>query len=181
MQTVIALLRGVNVGQNLLKMERLREICTGLGFKNVRTYVQSGNVVFEAPASTSKLRATLEKKLNGESRLPITVLLRTPEELISIIARNPFLKEKGIDVSRLHVTFLSEPGTKDGIEKLGAIKAGPDRFRADGTEIYLHCPNGYGISKLSNSAIEKALGQRATTRNWNTVNKLHEMASAIAG
>jgi len=180
METYIALLRGVNVGQNLLKMERLREICTGLGFKNVRTYVQSGNLVFEAGRSAN-FRQSLEKKLIGESRLPVTVLLRTPEELKSVIARNPFLKAEGIDVSRLHVTFLSEPASEEGIKKLSAIKAGADRFRAVGTEIYLDCPNGYGTSKLSNSAIEKTLGQRATTRNWNSVNKLYEVATASSG
>ena len=176
--TFIALLRGVNVGQNLLKMERLREICSQLGFNHVRTYVQSGNVVFQAGGTAANLRAAIERKLLGETRLPVTVLLRTPAELKSILSRNPFIKEKGIDTTRLHVTFLCEPAAADGLKKLGEIKAGADRFRAAGTEIYLHCPDGYGNTKLSNSAIEKALGQRATTRNWNTVNKLYEMAPA---
>ena len=94
-----------------------------------------------------------------------------------VIAANPFLKERGIDLARLHVTFLTAEPAKAGSERLGALRAGRDRFRCIGREIYLHCPNGYGTSKLSNNAIEKALSLRATTRNWNTVNKLYEMCS----
>jgi uncharacterized protein (DUF1697 family) len=173
----IALLRGVNVGQNLLKMERLRDLCAELAFENVATYVQSGNIVFEAEGSSSDCTRAIEQKLAGETRLPVSVIVRTPAELGAIIRRNPFLKEKGIDRSRLHVTFLADATGKGRLPKLSAIKAGADQFRVSGKEVYLHCPNGYGISKLSNSAIEKALSVRATTRNWNTVNKLYEMGA----
>jgi uncharacterized protein (DUF1697 family) len=177
MPTYVALLRGVNVGGNLLKMERLREICSEMGHRNVRTYVQSGNVVFEAAGSVSQCATALEKALSGETRLPVTVLLRTRDEIASILAHNPFLKNKGVDLTKLHVTFLRSAATKDGLKKLTALKAGDDEFRAAGTEIYLHCPNGYGRTKLSNNAIEKALALRATTRNWNTMNRLYEMAA----
>jgi uncharacterized protein (DUF1697 family) len=173
----IALLRGVNVGQNLLKMERLRDLCAELAFKNVATYVQSGNVVFEAEGSSSHCSQAIEQKLAGETRLPVTVIVKTPAELGAVIRRNPFLKDKGIDRSKLHVTFLAGAAAKDGLSKLSAIKAGKDQLRLSGNEVYLYCPHGYGTSKLSNSAIEKALSVRATTRNWNTVNKLYAMAS----
>ena len=178
MDTYIGLLRGVNVGQNLLKMERLRELCSQLGFKNVRTYVQSGNVVFEAKGSASDCLSMIERKLAGETRLPVTVFLRTPAELKSIIGHNPFLKDKGIDRSRLHVTFLAAAPTPEALKKLSGIDAGDDELRISQKEVYLHCPNGYGRSKLSNNALEKALSVKATTRNWNTVNKLYEMASS---
>jgi uncharacterized protein (DUF1697 family) len=173
----IALLRGVNVGQNLLKMDRLRGMCAEFAFRNVTTYVQSGNVVFEADGSASECREAIEKRLAGETSLPVTVIVRTPAELGSIIRRNPFLKDASTDRSKLHVTFLASAPAKDGVLKLGTVKAGADQFRVSGKDVYLYCPGGYGESKLSNGAIEKTLAVRATTRNWNTVNKLYEMAS----
>ena len=177
MQTYVALLRGVNVGQNTLKMERLRQLLLELGFTNVTTYLQSGNVVFEAEGSPSSWSSAIEQRLAGETRLPVAVLLRTPEDLRSIIARNPFLKEKGIDRSKLHVTFLARAAEKDALKKLSDVKAGADQFRAYAREVYLYCPNGYGRTKLSNNALERVLSVKATTRNWNTVNKLYEIAS----
>jgi uncharacterized protein (DUF1697 family) len=176
MARFVVMLRGVNVGGNILKMDRLRELCDELGFKNTQTYVQSGNLVFETDHSQPALCSLIEKRLAGETRLPISVILRTPAELVKIISGNPFLKEKGIDLSKLHVTFLAKPVGKDGVGKLAAINAGADRFRVIGKEIYLHCPNGYGETKLSNNALQKVLGVNATTRNWNTVNKLNVMA-----
>jgi uncharacterized protein (DUF1697 family) len=176
MARFIAMLRGVNVGGNILKMDRLRELCDELGFKNTRTYVQSGNLVFESDHSQSALCSLIEKRLAGETRLPVSVILRTPAELVKIVSGNPFLKEKESDLSKLHVTFLAKSAGKDAVDKLAAINAGADRFRVVGKEIYLHCPNGYGETKVSNNALQKALGINATTRNWNTVNKLNEMA-----
>jgi uncharacterized protein (DUF1697 family) len=175
MAVYIALLRGVNVGGNLLKMERLREVCAELGFQNARTYVQSGNVVFKAQGTAARWAEALEKRLAAEARLPVSVIVRTAAEMGRVVAGNPFLRERGIDLARLHVTFLAEEPAKAGLERLGKLKAGTDRFRCIGRKIYLHCPNGYGKSRLSNNAIEKVLALRATTRNWNTVNTLYEM------
>ncbi len=179
MQTYIALLRAVNVAQNMLKMERLRQLLSELGFRNVTTYLQSGNAVFQAQGSATSVATAIEQKLAGETRLPVSVLIRTSAELKSLIAHNPFLKEKGVDRSRLHVTFLADAAGKEAVKKLSAIDAAGDQFHTSGREIYLYCPNGYGISKLSNSALEKALAAKATTRNWNTVNKLYEIASKL--
>lgn len=173
----IALLRGVNVGRNMLKMDRLRALAAELGFKNVATYVQTGNMVFDADDSAAKCSSSLERKLAGETRLPVTVLVRTATELEAIIARNPFLKDKTIDRTKLHVTFLAGAATKAGLAKLKAIARDADDFRLGWQEVYVHCPNGYGKTKLSNKTFEKALATKATTRNWNTVNRLLEMAS----
>jgi uncharacterized protein (DUF1697 family) len=178
MPTYIALLRGVNVGGNFLKMERLRELCAELGFQNIRTYVQSGNVVFEAAPSSAQCLKHLQAKLAGQSRLAVAVVLRSATDLRRILAGNPFLKRRGIDPSKLHVTFLGSAASKTASQLLGAIDAGDDEFRIAKKEIYLHCPDGYGQTKLSNTRIEKLLLVTATTRNWNTVNKLHEMASS---
>jgi uncharacterized protein (DUF1697 family) len=176
MARFVAMLRGVNVGGNVLKMDRLRELCDEIGFKNTQTYVQSGNLVFDSDHPQSALCSLIEKRLAGETRLPVSAILRTPTELEKIISGNPFLKEKRIDLSKLHVTFLAKPAGKDAVSRLAAINAGADRFRVVDKEIYLHCPNGYGETKLSNNVLQKVVGVNATTRNWNTVNKLNEMA-----
>ena len=176
MATFVAMLRGVNVGGNVLKMERLREICGELGFKNIQTYVQSGNVVFDSDRAGAGLAGLMEKRLAKECRIGPAVIVRTPGELRKVIAGNPFVKEKGIDLAKLHVTFLAEVAGRDAARRLGEIKAGVDRFCAAGREIYLHCPVSYGETKLSNNAIQKMLGIVATTRNWKTVNVLGEMA-----
>jgi uncharacterized protein (DUF1697 family) len=180
MPTFIAMLRGINVGGNPLKMDRLRALFSSLGFKNVRTFIQSGNVIFDTAKSPSKCSAEIEKKLAGETRLPITVILRTATELKSAIAANPFLKHPKIDPSKLHVTFLAAPVPRDILKKSGTLTSGPDELRVIGKEAYVHCPNGYGRTKLHNTALEKLLSTKATTRNWNTVNKLYELATQPA-
>jgi uncharacterized protein (DUF1697 family) len=176
MGSFIALLRGVNVGGNVLKMNRLREVCEELGFKNTRTYVQSGNVVFESDRAAGSIAGMIEKRLAKECGIAPSVIARTRAEMQKIIAANPFLKEKGIDLSKLHVTFLAEAAGTEAKTKLAAIKAGVDEFHVAGKEVYLHCPVSYGETKLSNNTIQKTLSITATTRNWKTVNVLKEMA-----
>ncbi len=174
--TYVALLRGINVsGHKIVKMEQLRAAFATLGFADAKTYIQSGNVVFKAPTQANqKLAKKIEEKVLLEFGFPVPVIVKTVEELTAAIENNPFANEKGIDPSRLHVTFLSQALEKNAQKMLNAIPAGPDRFSCSGENIYLHCPNGYGESKLSNSAFEKILSVKATTRNWNTVNRLLE-------
>jgi uncharacterized protein (DUF1697 family) len=169
------LLRGVNVGGNILKMDRLRELCAALGAKNARTYVQSGNIVFEAAGSPSSWEAKLEKKLAGESRLPVSVMVRSAAEISTVLAGNPFMKEKTIDTARLAVTFLQQVPAKPALAALAALKIGSERYHHAGKEIYLHCPDGFGNAKLY--LLDKVLKQKTTTRNWNTVTKLCEMSA----
>lgn len=175
MPVFIVLLRGVNVGGNILKMDRLREICAKFGAKNPRTYVQSGNVVFEAAGSASGWEAKLEKKLAGESRLPVSVIVRTAAEMSAVLAGNPFLKEKGIDTRRLGVTFLREMPSKPALAALAALDFGRERYHHAGKEVYLHCPDGFGNAKLY--SLDRILKQPATARNWNTVTKLCDMSA----
>jgi uncharacterized protein (DUF1697 family) len=182
MPVYIAMLRGINVtGHNPMKMSELARACEALGCRQVKTYIQSGNVVFTGvQSSPDNLSKKMESKISAEFGFSVTVLTKTLEDLRQVIQHNPFVKEPGIDLSKLHVTFLSGEPTTAGLDKMRAWQAGSDRFRAVGREIYLHCPDGYGRTKLSNNAIEKAVNLRATTRNWNTVNKLHEMALQCA-
>ena len=175
MPIYIALLRGVNVGGNTLKMDRLRELCTKLGAKNVKTYVQSGNVVFDAQGTAPHWESALEGKLVGECRLPVSVIVRSALEMAHVLENNPFLKEKGIDTARLAVTFLRQVPSKAALQALAAKKIGSERFHCAGKDIYLHCPDGFGNAKLY--SLDKVLSQKTTTRNWNTVRKLCEMSA----
>jgi len=188
MATHIALLRGVNIGGNALKMERLRVLCAELGLANVRTYVQSGNVIFEANGSAAACGKALEQKLIGETRLPVSVIVRTPAELKKVLGKNPFpeaaikspagsARPKTAEPFKLYVAFLATAPTKAALKKLDVISAGQDQFHVSGKEIYIHFANGYANSKLSNNLFEKVLSTRATTRNWNTVNKLYELTA----
>jgi uncharacterized protein (DUF1697 family) len=178
MPTYVALLRGINVGRNLLKMERLRELCAEIGMKKARTYVQSGNVVFEAGGDASKWAQTLEGKLAGETRLPVTVLVRTAAEMKRVLAGNPFAKEKGIDFARVGVVFLHAVPSEETLNKMRAVDIGNERFHCAGREIYIHCPDGFARTKLY--SLDKILAQQTTTRNWNTVTKLCAMCGSPA-
>jgi uncharacterized protein (DUF1697 family) len=178
MPTYISMLRGINLGgHKLVKMERLRAMYESLGFARVRTYINSGNVIFEAgKISTSALSSRIEKKIEAEFGFPVAVISKTSGEMGKAIEGNPFLQEKDMDLSKLHVTFMWQPPARADLTKLEALAPAPDRFRCVGTEVYLHCPNGYGQTKLPNNTLAKLLGSGATTRNWKTVNKLYEMA-----
>jgi uncharacterized protein (DUF1697 family) len=174
----IAMLRGVNVGGNTLKMEWLRGACEEIGLRDVRTYVQSGNIVFTSRLGAPKLAETIKATVDAQTRLPVTVVLRNAVEMAKIIAGNPFLKQEGVDVAKLHVTFLDKTPAKPPLERLEALAGSRDQYRLLGREIYLHCPINYGETKLSNTAIEKVLSVGATTRNWKTVTTLLEMAGS---
>jgi uncharacterized protein (DUF1697 family) len=178
MPIYISMLRGINLaGHNQISMLQLRASLEQLGFERVKTYIQSGNVVFKAAKiAPDKLSKKIEDKIRSDFGFSISVLSKTPDELAKTIQNNPFLKQPGIDPSKLHVTFLSGAPADLALKKLAAIHAHPDQFHCLDCDVYLYCPEGYGRTKLSNNAIEKLLSLRATTRNWRTVNKLHEMA-----
>ena len=176
MPVYVAMLRGVNVGGNPLKMAWLREACGDLGFSNVRTYLQSGNVVFSSKLRAAEAADKLKRRIDGQTRLPVPVVIRSASEMKKIVAENPFLKQTGIDVAKLHVTFLERAPARPDTGRLDKLAGARDEYRLAKREVYLHCPINYGQTKLSNTAIEKALGP-ATTRNWNTVTTLDSLAS----
>jgi uncharacterized protein (DUF1697 family) len=182
MPTYVAMLRGINVGSGkIVKMERLRASFEALGFDRVRTYVQSGNVFFESEQkSAAVLSKRVEEKIQRDFGFAVPVLLKTSKEMEQTVSDNPLVKEKGIDHSKLHVTFLSDPPPKTAVKALEPLATGRERFRILNREIYLYCPDGYGRTKLSNNAIEKKFSVVATTRNWRTVNTLLEMCRSLA-
>jgi uncharacterized protein (DUF1697 family) len=137
MTVYVAMLRGVNVGGNSLKMDWLRQACENLGWQNVRTYVQSGNIVFSSRASAVKLAQTLKETIDAQTRLPVTVVLRSAADMERIVADNPFLKQKAIDVTKLHVTFLGKVPVKPALDRLDALAGTRDQYRLNGSELYL--------------------------------------------
>ncbi|HEY7098759.1 MAG TPA: DUF1697 domain-containing protein [Terriglobales bacterium] len=177
--TYVALLRGINVGGNkIVHMEPLRKELGAIGFRDVKTYVQSGNVIFKAPQQAcDKLSKQIEEMVSKRFGLSPSVIVKRAEDICAAVKNNPFLKEKGADVTKFHVTFLSAVPHKEGLMKLRDLSFPPERFCCVGSEIYLECPNGVGQSKLPIQLFEKLLGVRATSRNWRTVNKLAEMCS----
>jgi uncharacterized protein (DUF1697 family) len=175
MTTYAALLRGVNVGRNKLAMTDLRALLSDLGGEEVRTYLQSGNAVFgHSRTDPAWLAQEIEK---GLADLGVTsrVLLRTGEELAGVLAANPYLARES-DPAKLHVTFLAGPPAPDRIERLQVPAGETGTFSLQDKEIYLHCPDGYGRTKLNNSFFESRLAAVATTRNWRTVTALSELA-----
>ncbi|RNI36273.1 DUF1697 domain-containing protein [Hanamia caeni] len=179
MQTFISILRGINVsGQKKILMADLKKLYESLKFSEVKTYIQSGNLVFKSDSKISdiQLARKIEKAISTKYKFEVPVIIRTKEELEKILSQNSFTKEKNIDVKKLHVTFLSETPDGGKIEQIKEVDFSPDRFIIKGKEIYLHIPGSYGETKLSNKFFENKLKVSATTRNWNTVNKLCEMA-----
>jgi uncharacterized protein (DUF1697 family) len=179
MVTNVAMLRGVNVGaRNKIKMTELAALFAGLGHTNVVTYIQSGNVVFNSRSkSSAAIVRGIEERIGQELGLDVKVLLRTHDELAAAVRSNPFLRS-GADVSKLHVSFLAEKPAAAVVRAIAGSDFAPDEFRVVGREVYVYCPGGYGNTKINNGFFEKRLKATATTRNWNSVNKLLELATA---
>ncbi|HUR83415.1 MAG TPA: DUF1697 domain-containing protein [Thermoanaerobaculia bacterium] len=161
MTTFVGLLRGVNVGGNrMLKMEDLRKIFEKLGYTNVRTVLQSGNIIFDAKVRPRDL----------DAHVGTSVILRTQAEIAKIIEANPYPQEAEDDPGHLHVVFLSDALPSD--EPLRKVATSAEKFVVKGHQIYIHFGDGAGRSKLAASLTEKKLGVVCTARNWNTVRKL---------
>ncbi|MEO7834356.1 MAG: DUF1697 domain-containing protein, partial [Ginsengibacter sp.] len=158
----------------------LKALYEKLGFKNVSTYIQSGNVIFESNEkfSDTELAKKIETAIDKKYDFEVVVIIRSGEEMKDTISSNPFLKEKNSDTKKLYVTFLSEIPAKENVENIGNIDFSPDRFIIFEKVVYIYVDNGYGETKISNNFFEKKLKVRATTRNWNTVNKLSDLASS---
>jgi uncharacterized protein (DUF1697 family) len=177
MTVFIALLRGINVGgRKRVRMADLVHLCRDLGFHHVRTYLQSGNVLFESPQDDpGQVSAMVGGEISRKWGFPVKVILRTSAEFRRIITSNPLAGE-GLDADTLHVTFLSELPPEGVPEGMREGKDGHDRYVNVGREVYLSCPDGYGKTKFSTGFFEKKLGVAATTRNWKTVTALADSA-----
>lgn len=175
MTRYVALLRGINVsGHNLIKMADLRQLCQQIGLHHVQTYIQSGNILFDADQPEAALRTQLESAVLETFGLTVPTTLRTAQAMQQIVDRCPFDPQEG---HGLYVSLLVEPPAPEGIARLAEGAGAPDEYRLIGREVYILCRQPYHKSKLTNQFFEQKLGVPATARNWNTVTKLAQMAS----
>lgn len=181
MTTYIALLRGINVGEhNRIKMADLVDLLNLNEFKNVTTYIQSGNVRLSSiEKNTQVLENKISKLIYERFEYTIKIFIIAKTDLNLIFNKNPFLKEnKSLDISKLHVTILDTVPTNDQILHLKEFSTDfKDVYSIINNVIYLYCPNGFGKTKLTSTFFEKKLACKSTTRNWKTIIKLIEITN----
>lgn len=169
MPVFVALLRAVNVGGVKLPMSELKHMCEALGYRHVRTYIASGNVIFDADGSERRVAKALEARLEAYAGRPVGVVVRSAAEMAQVLTDNPFKKAPP---SRTVVVFLDSAPPKDTTDRITGQQS--EEVRLGVREIYVHYPDGIGTSKLTIPA-----AKRGTARNMNTVARLAEMASAL--
>jgi len=173
LETYVAMLRGINVGgKHSLPMKELVAIVSDCKCSAVRTYIQSGNVVFRAQRdAASRLPELLAKRIEERFGFAVPVIVRTRDELARVVRDNPFPKEK-LPEDELYVYLLADLPADDAVKSLDPKRSAPDRFHVHGREIYLHLPNGMARTKLTNAYFDSKLSTVCTARNWATVNTL---------
>jgi uncharacterized protein (DUF1697 family) len=177
-RTFVAFLRGVNLGPSRrVQMASLRELLAGHGHGDVRTLLQSGNVVLESSLAPSKLEQTLERQLADGLGFDVDVLVRTLDELSAILALNP-LRRVATDPARYLVTFLRRKPSQALVARLSSAEVAPEQVVAAGRELYSWHPGGVGRSELAKLLQPKGLGVTASARNWRTLEQLAVLASA---
>ena len=174
----IVLLRGINLGAtNRIAMPRLRDALGGAGFDDVRTYLQSGNIVLASELGADALARHCKRLIADEFGLDIDVVVRTRAELATVVRRNP-LGEVATDPKRYQVSFLARKLPAQALARLEAAVVPPEQLVALGRELYAWHPNGVARSRLWTQLAGKQLGVVATARNWTTVTSLLELAGA---
>lgn len=179
MTTFIALVRGINIaGHKLVAMADLRDLFMAVGFVDVRSLFQSGNLLFQGRARAG---ARLERRLETEAEkrldLQTSFFVRTAMEWQAVVAHNPFRDEAERDPAHLAVMFFKDAPDPTAVKALRAAITGPEVLRAVDRQAYITYPNGFGRSRLTNALIERKLGTRCTGRNWNTVLRIAALAS----
>jgi uncharacterized protein (DUF1697 family) len=182
MQTWIVLLRGINVGgNNIIKMADLRKLLEGLGYQNVKTYIQSGNVVLQSDAASavdvsSQIEAAIEDRFGFRPRIYVMGL----DDFEAIHEANPYRNEGEQNPKSVHYFLLmeSEKAPAKNLPSLEELKAEDESYFQTDRCFYLHAPNGIGRSKLADK-VDRSLGKSTTARNYKTVLKLLEMAGSI--
>jgi uncharacterized protein (DUF1697 family) len=179
MKTWIALFRGINVGGNkLLPMKQLAALLEKAGCRGVKTYIQSGNVVFRSPMSdASRMAARLRAAVMAGRGFEPTVVVLNRSELQRAIAANPF-PQADSNPKSLHLFFLADRPRSPDLESMNAIKAKSEAFALKGRIFYLYTPEGFGTSKLA-ARVEQCLGVEVTARNWRTVSAVRDLATAL--
>ncbi|MDQ6827929.1 MAG: DUF1697 domain-containing protein [Gemmatimonadota bacterium] len=174
--THLALLRGINVGgKNKLPMSDLLDLFAEAGCRDVRTYIQSGNVIFTAePAVVTPLPGRITARIQERFGYRVPVVMRTAEELGDIVRHNPFIAAE-VDEATLHVLFLAGRPAARAIDDLDPDRSPPDTFVVHNREVYLQLPHGAARTKLTNAYFDAKLATTSTGRNWRTVTMLHTL------
>jgi len=175
----IAILRGINVGgKRKILMADLRLLFENLGFSDVETYIQSGNVIFNTVNKITDIEIAdrIEKEIADKYGFDVPIILRTAAELEQTVKSNSFYQNTDIDIKLLHLTFLKEEPTEENKLKVELINIEPDKFIIKGKDVFILSEGKYHKSKLTNNFFERKLKGPATTRNWNTVLKLLELS-----
>ena len=178
MHTFVSLLRGINIGgHHLIRMPALKSLYESMGFADVATYIQSGNVVFRTTKEdASAIEHLIEKNLLTTFGFPVAVVVRTPSQMGKVIKANPYTGRDGIDINRLAVAFLKSHPTAALTRNLAIAAAKTtDEYLVAGSAVYLHCPNGFARTLLTSTFFEKHLKVGTTARNWKTIMALHAM------
>ena len=181
MTTYISMLRGINVGgHKKIKMDTLKQLYVELGYTNVQTYIQSGNVIFQTQdIDAVNLAKSIAKQILEITGLEVPVLVLKLDEMKRIIENSPFVFDLSKNPTSFHITFLSETPDIINLEKIKSTDFGADHFELLDKAIYVYCPTGYGNTKLTNTFFENKLKVTATSRNWKTVNELVRLAGLI--
>lgn len=178
MKTHLALLRGINVsGHNMMKMEALKTMLENIGFTNIRTYLQSGNVFVDSEEDASKVGFMIKQEIFKVFGHEVPVIVITKEDLELCFKNSPFLKEKDLDTKKLYVAFVSTVLKSENINDLKISQFKPDEASIDGNRIFIKYAVGAGKTRFDQKYIEKKLNLTATIRNWNTVTNLLAMYS----
>ena len=178
MTTHLALLRGINVsGHNMMKMDALKTMLGNIGFQNIRTYLQSGNVFVDSEEDASKVGFMIKQEIFKVFGHEVPTIVITKEDLELCFKNSPFLKEKDIDTKKLYVAFVSTQLKKENIKDLKISQFKPDEASIDGNRIFIKYAVGAGKTRFDQKYIEKKLNVTATIRNWNTVTNLLAMYS----
>ncbi len=180
MQTYISLLRGINVsGSKKIKMVELKALYEKLKFKEVHTFIQSGNVIFKSTKLETAIIQSIYDGLKKEWNYDVTIIIKTPNQLRKILDGNPFLENRAEDIKKLYVTFLEEAPPRKLINEIKDFKPNNEEFVFKGKEIFIFYPENMGTSKIQNNYFERKLNVGATTRNWNSLNRMYSKAIEV--
>ncbi|MBG7630960.1 MAG: DUF1697 domain-containing protein [Bacteroidetes bacterium] len=180
METYIALLRGINVGgHNKMKMLELKQLFVDLGYLDVVSYIQSGNVIFNSKKlHTVEIEKSIIDAIEKQFAYSIKVLVLTKTELNTIFNSNPFILKHNLDVSKLSITLLNnKPELGEVVQIQNLVNSSDDTFEIINKSVYLYLPDGSRNTKLTNNLFEKKLKSSATSRNWRTITKLVELST----